>query len=492
MVRRRGRPNSAPVHYITFEDFEYDCNQELYIYFCPCGERHTIGEEDPLWDPLNSEIEAGFSCNPCGRATWISHRQSSPRKFRDAPFEIPWNDCEYDYDEEFYCCFCPCGVRFILDPVLPGTEEEICCLTCDRNILITNRLSSPRNFRDAPSMSRPSSPSFQSDRINAFTTRFGGKKEICRPHKFGFCKYLNTPQGCPKEHCDVVCSSHTSRGGCPKESICDRRHPRICFSFRDKGHCDRDRCAYLHGPPQGNFHDPSQDDLQIGPPQRISPEPSQDDLQTGPPQRNMYPNFVSKGFQHRKSTVGSPPSKLDYTPEEQVFPADFGRFDNEEKYFDPCPCGTLPLHPESDCILDSPILHKALVDPPMEVQKLKTEKPPENDPKEKSVQWMRVATGRLERKSNHLCKRCKKDAPNICTKCRDAWYCSRECQTLNWEEHKKYCKAHTDPKLGVSPVIIQCGSPPPVTTVEVHAPPSHPSSLYLSVPTLLPSPLPTG
>ncbi len=150
------------------------------------------------------------------------------------------------------------------------------------------------------------------------------------------------------------------------------------------------------------------------------------------------------------STVAEIPAdppllELGSTPEEEVFPADFGCFDNEEKYFDPCSCGTRPLHPESDCPLNACIL-QVTADPPF------CDLPPDVG-------------------ATNSCNVCKKDATKRCTKCWNVWYCSKECQAANWKEHKTHCKAHTDSNLCAPPVIIQCGSPPPVTIAEVRAPP---------------------
>lgn len=37
------------------------------------------------------------------------------------------------------------------------------------------------------------------------------------------------------------------------------------------------------------------------------------------------------------------------------------------------------------------------------------------------------------------CANCGKDASKKCSKCKDVWYCGRDCQIQNWTEHKKYC-----------------------------------------------------
>jgi len=37
------------------------------------------------------------------------------------------------------------------------------------------------------------------------------------------------------------------------------------------------------------------------------------------------------------------------------------------------------------------------------------------------------------------CFECGKPAIKRCSKCRNAWYCSRKCQVRNWKAHKKVC-----------------------------------------------------
>ena len=90
------------------------------------------------------------------------------------------------------------------------------------------------------------------------------------------------------------------------------------------------------------------------------------------------------------SSVESPPLALDSTPEEEAFPVDFGRFDNEEKYFDPCPCGNRPFHPESECLLNTRVFREADIDRTIP------------------------------------CKVCGKDETKRCTKCRSVYYCSKD------------------------------------------------------------------
>lgn len=38
-----------------------------------------------------------------------------------------------------------------------------------------------------------------------------------------------------------------------------------------------------------------------------------------------------------------------------------------------------------------------------------------------------------------LCERCGKPAPQKCGRCKEATYCSKECQVAAWPEHKKVC-----------------------------------------------------
>jgi len=37
------------------------------------------------------------------------------------------------------------------------------------------------------------------------------------------------------------------------------------------------------------------------------------------------------------------------------------------------------------------------------------------------------------------CAACGEPASHRCSKCKNEWYCSRECQLSRWKEHKKLC-----------------------------------------------------
>lgn len=39
-----------------------------------------------------------------------------------------------------------------------------------------------------------------------------------------------------------------------------------------------------------------------------------------------------------------------------------------------------------------------------------------------------------------ICPICNKGADRLCSKCKRAWYCGRDCQVSHWKEHKKSCK----------------------------------------------------
>ena len=41
------------------------------------------------------------------------------------------------------------------------------------------------------------------------------------------------------------------------------------------------------------------------------------------------------------------------------------------------------------------------------------------------------------------CAKCGDPAAHRCSKCKNEWYCSRECQLSRWKEHKKMCQIVT-------------------------------------------------
>jgi hypothetical protein len=45
-------------------------------------------------------------------------------------------------------------------------------------------------------------------------------------------------------------------------------------------------------------------------------------------------------------------------------------------------------------------------------------------------------------KARHICANCQKEGKDnkLCTKCHVAAYCCKQCQTEDWQKHKRYCK----------------------------------------------------
>ena len=41
------------------------------------------------------------------------------------------------------------------------------------------------------------------------------------------------------------------------------------------------------------------------------------------------------------------------------------------------------------------------------------------------------------------CGECGEPATQRCTACKNAWYCSRDCQLRQWKKHKAICKLIT-------------------------------------------------
>ncbi|KAK9892225.1 hypothetical protein WA026_019027 [Henosepilachna vigintioctopunctata] len=42
-------------------------------------------------------------------------------------------------------------------------------------------------------------------------------------------------------------------------------------------------------------------------------------------------------------------------------------------------------------------------------------------------------------KGSVSCARCGKDSIQRCSRCKKAWYCSRKCQVMHWQQHKEIC-----------------------------------------------------
>jgi len=54
------------------------------------------------------------------------------------------------------------------------------------------------------------------------------------------------------------------------------------------------------------------------------------------------------------------------------------------------------------------------------------------------------------------CEVCANEAPTRCSRCRVAWYCSRQCQEQDWKRHKPACsQAHEKRVSATSPAKVK-------------------------------------
>lgn len=53
---------------------------------------------------------------------------------------------------------------------------------------------------------------------------------------------------------------------------------------------------------------------------------------------------------------------------------------------------------------------------------------------------------KLDRVEEKRCFLCQEPSKKRCSKCKEAWYCSRQCQVKDWESHKKLCDKITEAK----------------------------------------------
>jgi len=49
------------------------------------------------------------------------------------------------------------------------------------------------------------------------------------------------------------------------------------------------------------------------------------------------------------------------------------------------------------------------------------------------------------------CASCGDPATQRCSKCKEEWYCSRECQLKRWKDHKKICAMVSDLRAAEEP-----------------------------------------
>ncbi|XP_077281435.1 zinc finger MYND-type containing 10 [Temnothorax americanus] len=53
---------------------------------------------------------------------------------------------------------------------------------------------------------------------------------------------------------------------------------------------------------------------------------------------------------------------------------------------------------------------------------------------------------KLDRIEAKKCSLCQEPSKKQCSRCKEAWYCSRECQVKDWENHKNICNMITETK----------------------------------------------
>jgi hypothetical protein len=49
----------------------------------------------------------------------------------------------------------------------------------------------------------------------------------------------------------------------------------------------------------------------------------------------------------------------------------------------------------------------------------------------------------------HACRYCYKDAESACGYCHSSFYCSRECQKKDWDQHRQFCMKDETPALAI-------------------------------------------
>ena len=65
--------------------------------------------------------------------------------------------------------------------------------------------------------------------------------EVCKFHKFGFCKFR---EACKRKHLTPICESQSE---CKDKKQCHKRHPKSCKRFNSENGCKHgEECAYNH------------------------------------------------------------------------------------------------------------------------------------------------------------------------------------------------------------------------------------------------------
>jgi hypothetical protein len=71
-----------------------------------------------------------------------------------------------------------------------------------------------------------------------------------------------------------------------------------------------------------------------------------------------------------------------------------------------------------------------------------------NDPKEDMQSLLKLYGSDVfdQFMEDPKCAGCGVVATQRCSKCKNEWYCSRECQLKQWKQHKAICKVYADLK----------------------------------------------
>lgn len=69
-------------------------------------------------------------------------------------------------------------------------------------------------------------------------------------------------------------------------------------------------------------------------------------------------------------------------------------------------------------------------------------------------QFEPVTDGEVKEGAKPKCRVCAKESIAFCAKCKRVAYCSKECQTKSWKEHKKHCAAPIAKRGGTHIAIV--------------------------------------
>ncbi|XP_014218032.1 DPH3 homolog [Copidosoma floridanum] len=118
---------------VELEDFEYDEDDGLYYYPCPCGDQFQISREELV----AGEDEA--TCPSCSLVVKVIYDVDKfKEKYGEVIEEKDLDDFEYDEDAEVYSYPCSCSDRYLAkkSDILVG-KTEAKCSSCDLSVKLT-------------------------------------------------------------------------------------------------------------------------------------------------------------------------------------------------------------------------------------------------------------------------------------------------------------------------------------------------------------------